>query len=164
MTMTEVKTTQVYEVYIKASAQQVWDAITDPEWTQRYAYRGRQEFDLRPGGSFKAYSTKEMVEYGAPEVIVDGEVIEADPPHKLVQTWHAYFSDETIAEPPSRVTYEIEEAASGFTRLTLVHELENAPVHAEIVASKWSEGAGGGWSWILSDLKSVLETGKTLAE
>ena len=164
MTMTDVKTTQVYEVYIKASAQKVWDAITDPEWTTKYAYQGRQEFDLRPGGSFKAYATAEMIQYGAPEVLVDGEVIEADPPRKLVQTWHAYFSDETAAEPPSRLTYEIEESASGFTRLTVVHELEGAPIHAEIVSSKWAENQGGGWTWILSDIKSFLETGKTLSD
>ncbi len=162
MTMTQTKTTQVYEVYIKASAQKVWDAITDPEWTQKYAYKGRQEFDLRPGGTFKALSTAEMIQMGAPDVMVDGEVIEADPPHKLVQTWHAYFSEETAAEPPTRLTYEIAEAPSGFTRLTVVHELEGAPVHAEVVASQWAENQGGGWSWILSDLKSFLETGKTL--
>lgn len=162
MTMTQIQTTQVYEVYIKASAQKVWDAITDPEWTTKYAYQGRQEFDLRPGGTFKAFATDEMRQYGAPEVMVDGEVVEADPPRKLVHTWHAYFSEETAAEPPTRLTYEIEETPSGFTRLTVVHELEGAPVHAEIVASKWAENQGGGWSWILSDLKSFLETGKTL--
>jgi len=49
MTMTEVKTTQVYEVYIKASAQKVWDAITSPEWTQKYAYQSRQEVEPRVG-------------------------------------------------------------------------------------------------------------------
>ena len=165
MTMTQTKTTQVYEVYIKASAQKVWDAITDPEWTQKYAYKGRQEFDLRPGGAFKALSTAEMIQMGAPDVMVDGEVIEADPPHKLVQTWHANFSPETTAEPPSRVTYELEETANGFTRLTLVHDqLEAAPLHAQIVSSTFSQEGGGGWSWILSDLKSFLETGKTLSD
>ena len=163
MTMTDVKTTQVYEVYIKASAEKVWDAITDPEWTQKYAYQSRQEVEPRPGGAFKAFATDDMRQYGAPEVIIDGEVIEFDPPRKLVHTWHAYFSEETTAEPPTRLTYELEETAGGFTRLTLVHEFEDAPVHAQIVASRWTEGAGGGWSWILSDLKSFLETGKTLS-
>ena len=161
MTMTDVKTTQVYEVYIKASAQKVWDAITDPKWTQKYAYRSRQEVEPRAGGTFKAFATDEMRTFGLPEVIIDGEVIEYHPPHKLVHTWHSYFSDELGAEPPTRITYELSEAG-GFTRLTLVHELEGAPHHAEMVASQWSEGAGGGWSWVLSDLKSFLETGKTL--
>jgi len=101
---------------------------------------------------------------GLPEVIIDGEVLEYDPPKRLVHTWHAMFSPEQIAEPPTRITYELEETTPGFTRLTLVHELEGAPAHAEMVASQWTEGAGGGWSWILSDLKSFLETGKTLSE
>lgn len=161
MTMTQLQT-QVYEVYIKASAQKVWDAITDPEWTQKYAYQSRQEVEPRPGGTFKAFATDEMRGFGMPEVIIDGEVIEYDPPRKLVHTWKSYFSDELSAEPPTRVTYELSEAG-GFTRLTLVHELEGAPLHAEMVASQWSEGAGGGWSWILSDLKSFIETGETLS-
>ncbi len=164
MTLTEVKTTQVYEVYIKASVQKVWDALTDPKWNEQYAYRSQQVFEPRAGGSFKALSNEGMRAVGMPEVIIDGEVREFDPPRKLVYTWHAYFSDETIAEPPTTVTYELEETSEGFTRLTLVHELEGAPVHAQIVASQWTEGAGGGWSWILSDLKSFLETGKTLSE
>jgi uncharacterized protein YndB with AHSA1/START domain len=162
MSMTDLKTTQVYEVYIKASAQKVWNAITDPEWTQKYAYRSRQEVEPRAGGAFKAFATDEMRGFGMPEVIIHGEVIEYDPPRKLVHTWHTYFSDELIAEPPTRITYELSEAG-GFTRLTLIHELEGAPLHAEMVASQWTEGAGGGWNWILSDLKSFLETGKTLS-
>jgi uncharacterized protein YndB with AHSA1/START domain len=96
-----------------------------------------------------------------PEVIIDGEVIEYDPPRKLVHTWTTHFSDELSAEPPTRLTYELSEAG-GFTRLTLIHELEGAPLHAAMVASQWQPDAGGGWSWILSDLKSFLETGKTL--
>lgn len=163
MTLTETRTTQVYEVYIKAPVQRVWDAITDPEWTQKYAYQSRQEVEPRNGGSFKAYATDEMRGFGLPEVIIDGDVIEYDPPNKLVHTWHTHFSDELTAEPATRLTYELAEA-SGFTRLTLVHELVGAPLHADMVASKWTEGAGGGWSWILSDLKSFLETGKTLSE
>ena len=162
MTMTQAKTTQVYEVYIKASAQKVWDAITDPEWTQKYAYQARQDIEPRSGGAFKCYATEEMRGFGLPEVIIDGEVIEYDPPRKLVHTWRTFFSDELAAEPPTRLTYELSEAG-GFTRLTLVHELEDAPLHAEMVASQWTEGAGGGWSWILSDLKSFLETGSTLS-
>ena len=67
-----------------------------------------------------------------------------------------------LSAEPTRLTYELSEGG-GFTRLTLVHELEGAPLHAEMVAAQWTEGAGGGWSWILSDLKSFLETGETLA-
>jgi uncharacterized protein YndB with AHSA1/START domain len=151
-------------VYIKAPAQKVWDAITDPEWNSKYAYRSRQVFEPRAGGTYRALANEGMMALGLPEVIIDGEVLEYDPPRKLVYTWHAYFSDEQIAEPPTRITYEIEENAEGFSRLTLVHELEGAPHHAEMVASRWSPGAGGGWTWCLSELKTFLETGKTLSE
>ena len=52
-TMTETKTTQVYRVFIQATPQAIWDAITKPEWTERYGYRSIAEFDLRPGGSYR---------------------------------------------------------------------------------------------------------------
>jgi uncharacterized protein YndB with AHSA1/START domain len=104
-TMAETKvTTQVYRVYIKATPQAIWDAITKPEWTQRYGYRGIGEFDLRPGGKYRAIAPKEMQEMGMPEVVVDGEVVEADPPRKLVHTWRALWDEEIAAEGPTRVT------------------------------------------------------------
>jgi uncharacterized protein YndB with AHSA1/START domain len=163
-TMAETKvTTQVYRVYIKATPQAIWDAITKPEWTQRYGYRGIGEFDLRPGGKYRAIAPKEMQEMGMPEVVVDGEVVEADPPRKLVHTWRALWDEEIAAEGPTRVTFDIEEDDGGTTRLTVTHELEGAPRTAEQVASdaRVQEG-GGGWSMILSDLKTLLETGNSL--
>ena len=83
MTPTETTDTRVFRVYIKASPQAVWDAITSPEWTEKYGYKGRAEYDLRPGGAYRAFATKEMLAFGAPEVLIDGEVIEADPPRVL---------------------------------------------------------------------------------
>jgi uncharacterized protein YndB with AHSA1/START domain len=160
MTMT---TTQVYEVYIKTTAQAVWDAITKPEWTERYGYQGRMAYELRPGGAFRGHATPMMVQMGLPDVIIDGEVVEADPPHKLVQTYRFLFSEQNKAEGFTRVTWEIAATQSGFCRLTVTHELEGAPVMAEMVSSKFSEQGSGGWTWILSDLKSLLETGRTLA-
>jgi uncharacterized protein YndB with AHSA1/START domain len=53
-------TTQVYRVYIKATPQAIWDAITKPEWTERYGYGGRAEYDLRPGGSYRAFASEAM--------------------------------------------------------------------------------------------------------
>jgi len=156
-------TTQVYEVYIKASAQAVWDAITTPEWTEKYGYRSKMEYDLRPGGAFRAHAAPGMEAMGLPPVVVDGEVVEAHPPTKLVQTYRFLFNEQTRAEGFTRVTWEIESAAPGFTRLTVTHELEGAPGMAAMVSSKFSERGAGGWSWILSDLKSLLETGSTLA-
>jgi uncharacterized protein YndB with AHSA1/START domain len=155
-------TTQVHEIYIKADAQAIWDAITRPEWTSRYAYKGSVDYDLRPGGAFRARSTPEMVSFGLPEVAIDGEVVESDPPRKLVQTYRFLFSDAMKAEGFTRLTWEIEPTQSGFCRLTVTHELEGAPTMAGMVGGKFSEMGGGGWSWILSDLKSLLETGKPM--
>jgi uncharacterized protein YndB with AHSA1/START domain len=160
-TMPETKvTTQVYRVYIKATPEAIWDAITKPEWTQKYGYRGIAEFDgLNPGDKYRILAPPDMQSMGTPDVVVDGEVVEADPPRKLVQTWHPLW-DEEIAAETTRVTYDIEEDDGGVTRLTVTHELDGAPVTAAQVASvaKLYEG-GGGWSWIISDLKTLLETG-----
>jgi uncharacterized protein YndB with AHSA1/START domain len=156
-------TTQVYEVYIKATPQAIWDAITKPEWNERYGYRGRMEYDLRKGGTFRALATAQMRAMGMAEVVIDGEVVQANPPSKLVQTYRMLFNDQMKSEGFTKVTWEIEPTASGFTRLTVTHDLEGAPIMTGMVASKFSEMGTGGWSWILSDLKSLLETGKTLA-
>ncbi len=156
-------TTQVYEIYIKAEPQAIWDAITTPEWTRKYGYQGPVDYDLRPGGAFRAHATPPLLAMGMPEVVVDGEVIASEPPHKLVQTYRFLFSESMKAEGFTRVTWEIQKTASGFSRLTVTHELEGAPTMAHMVSSKFSEMGTGGWSWILSDLKSLLETGKPLA-
>lgn len=155
-------TTQVYEIYIKATPQAVWDAITRTEWTTRYGYGAPVEYDLRSGGTFKAFATPPLLALGMPEVVVDGQVLEASPPNKLVQTYRFLFSDQHKAEGFTKLTWEIEPAAPGFTRLTLIHENENAPIMAAMVASKFSEMGTGGWNWILSDLKSLLETGSRM--
>jgi uncharacterized protein YndB with AHSA1/START domain len=164
-TLTE--TTQVYRVYIKATPEAVWDAITKPEWTRQYGYGGSAEFDLRPGGSFRHLTTEEMRAMGAGDVAVDGEVIESDPPRKLVQTWRMVMDPEAAAEGFTRLTYEISAAADGVTKLTVIHDLAGAPRLALMVSGTMEDtggGAGGGWSWVLSDLKTVLETGKPLNE
>jgi uncharacterized protein YndB with AHSA1/START domain len=155
---------QIYEIYIKATPQKIWDAITKPEWTARYGYQGPAEYELRRGGAYKASASAGMVAMGIQGVLIDGEVVEADPPNKLVQTYRMLFSDANRAEGFSRVTWEIEATQSGFSRLTVTHELEGKPIMAAMVSSKFSETGTGGWSWILSDLKSVLETGKPMGE
>jgi uncharacterized protein YndB with AHSA1/START domain len=156
-------TTQVYEIYIRATPQAIWDAITKPEWNERYGYRGRMEYDLRKGGTFRALATAQMRAMGMAEVVIDGEVVEANPPSKLVQTYRMLFNDQMKSEGFTKVTWEIEPTASGFTRLTVTHDLEGAPILAGMVGSKFSEMGTGGWSWILSDMKSLIETGKTLS-
>jgi uncharacterized protein YndB with AHSA1/START domain len=155
-------TVQVNRVYIKATPEAIWKAITDSEWTQRYGYGGRVEFDLRPGGAYRAFAGPEMLAQGTPEVIVEGEIVEADPPRKLVQTWHPVWDPETAAEPATRLTYEIEPGEGGVTSLTVTHDVTGAP-NVEAMVGGRIEGAGGGWSYVLSDLKTLLETGKALA-
>jgi uncharacterized protein YndB with AHSA1/START domain len=163
-TATEAKvTTQVYRVYIRATPQAVWDAITKPEWTERYGYGARAEYDLRAGGTHRGLSSEAMRCMGAPEVAVDGEVIEADPPRKLVVTWRMAMDPALAAEGFTRLTYEIEDGKGGVTRLTVIHDLEGAPKLAALVGGELEPmGAGGGWSWVLSDLKTLLETGHRL--
>jgi len=162
-------TTQVYRVYIKATPEAIWDAITKPEWSARYGYGGQVEYDLRAGGAYRAFASEEMkkavVERGfpTPDVVVDGEVIEADPPHKLVQTWRMLMDEAMASEGFTRLTYEIAEGKGGVTKLTVIHDLENAPKLAVLLSGGMEdEGAGGGWSWVLSDLKSLLETGTSM--
>ena len=102
-----------------------------------------------------------------PEVVIDGQVLESDPPKKLVQTFHAYFSPEMIDEAGIIVTYLIEpEDNGGLTRLTIVTDENKSPVTLSIVTggeSKLTDG-GGGFPFILSDLKSLLESGKSLQD
>ncbi len=161
-TMAETSvTTQVYRVFIKATPEAIWEAITDPGWNQKYGYQCPSEYDLRPGGAYRVLANEGMRAQGSPEVIIDGEVIEADPPRKLVQTWHALFSPDMTAEPAQRLTWEIEGGEGGVTKLTVTHKLDGAPKTAVMVSGE-SPDAGGGWSFIFSDLKTLLETGKTL--
>jgi len=162
-TDTATVTTQVYRVYIKAPPQAVWNAITLPDWTERYGYCTPTEFELSPGGAYRAYTNAGMRAMGAPEVAVDGQVIESDPPRRLVHTFRMAMDEEVAKEGFTRLTYELEERPGGLTRLTVIHDLKGAPKLALLVAGTLEDqGAGGGWSWILSGLKTLLETGAPL--
>jgi len=104
-----------------------------------------------------------MREHGAPEVAVDGEVIEADPPRKLVQTWRMAMDPSMADEGFSTLTYEIVESREGLSKLTVIHDLEGKPRTASLLAGEMEDqGAGGGWSFVLSSLKTLLETGDSL--
>jgi uncharacterized protein YndB with AHSA1/START domain len=171
-TETTALTTQVYRVWIKSTPERIWAAITDPEWTAKYGYAAPVHFDLKPGGAYYSSATDEMREFGKqngfpiPDPIVDGEVVESDPPRLLVQTWRMLMDPATAAEPYTTLTYLIEELKSqpGVCRLTLTHEMAGAPATATMVAgSPLDEAGGGGWAWVLSDLKSLLETGTALS-
>ena len=120
-------TTQVHRVYIRATPEAIWDAITKPEWTARYGYGGRADYDLRPGGAYRHHASEEMLAGGSPEIAVDGEVVEADPPRRLVQTWRMLMDPDMKAEGFTRLTHEIQPIEGGATKLTIIHELEGAP-------------------------------------
>jgi uncharacterized protein YndB with AHSA1/START domain len=145
-TITEVQTTQVYQVFIKATPEAIWDAITKPEFTQRYFHGARitvtpDHYDSRsPDG----------------DVWGDSDVFEFDPPRKLVHGWRSMYDPAIAQEEESRVTWEIEQQDGGVCLLTVVHDrLEGAPKTAASVA-------GVGWMGVLSSLKTLLETGEPL--
>jgi uncharacterized protein YndB with AHSA1/START domain len=148
-TMTE-QTTQVYSVFIRATPEQVWDAITKPEFTTRYFYGSVIDSTFEPGAPYLGWSGDRQ------DKLVDGEVLEVDPPRLLRHSWRALYDADTAREPHSRVTWEIEPQEGGVTKLTVVHDgLESSPKTALNVA--------GGWMYVLSGLKTLLETGEPLA-
>jgi uncharacterized protein YndB with AHSA1/START domain/DNA-binding transcriptional ArsR family regulator len=142
---------QVYQVFIRATPEQVWQAITLPEFTARYFYGSRVETTGAAGTPIRHYAPDGTTLWG------DDSILESDPPRRLVHTWRSLYDPELAAEPPSRVTWEIESQPGGVTRLTVVHDqLESSPKTAEHVS--------GGWSFIISGLKTLLETGQPLAD
>ncbi len=147
MTTTDVQTTQVYNIVIKATPETVWEAITRPEFTERYFYRSR--ITVAPDH----YSS-----YGPTgDVRGDEPVFEFDPPRRLVHGWRSRYDPELAVEDESRVTWEIEPQDDGTCLLTVVHDrLEGAPKTAASVS-------GFGWMTVLSGLKTLLETGEPLA-
>jgi uncharacterized protein YndB with AHSA1/START domain len=150
MSAMTAQATQVYSVFVRTTPEQLWAAITKPEFTTKYFYGSIIESTFEPGAPYNGWSGDRSQQY------VEGEVVEATPPSKLVTTWRALYDPETAAEPLSRVTWEIEPAGEGVVKLTVVHdELEASPKTAENVA--------GGWSYVLSGLKTLLETGTPLA-
>jgi uncharacterized protein YndB with AHSA1/START domain len=147
MTTMTALTTQVYQVFIKASPEQIWDAITKPEFTSKYFY----------GVSIEARNGRRVVHGGDGALWSDDPLIEEEPPRRLVHSWLSTYDPEMAAEEPSRVTWEIEPQEGGYSKLTVVHDqLEGAPKTAEGVS-------GEGWMMVLSGLKTLLETGKPLS-
>ena len=147
MSTTTDQTTQVYSVEIRATPEQVWDGITKPEFTRQYFYESSIASTFEPGAPYLS-----LAEDGSTE-LVRGEVLEADPPRRLQTTWQAVWDPETADEPPSRVTWEIEPAGEGMTKLTVVHD--------QLAASpKTAASVAGGWEHVLNGLKTLLETGE----
>ena len=141
--------TQVYSIFIRSAPEQVWEAITKPEFTSRYFYGSVIDSTWEPGSPYEGWSADRTQQY------VDGEVLEADPPRRLQHTWRSLYDEATSAEPHSQVTWEIEPQEGGVTKLTVVHDrLEASP--------KTAGGVAGGWLFVLSGLKTLLETGEPL--
>jgi uncharacterized protein YndB with AHSA1/START domain len=149
MTMTAAATgTQVYRMYINAPQEKVWEAITTPEIVATYFHGAQVAGTYQPGTRIRTASPDGTQEWG------DNTVLEAEPPRKLVHTWRSLYDPEMAAEAESRVTWEIQALPGGYSVLTLIHDkLEAAPKTAASVT---------GWSYFLSSLKSVLETGSPL--
>ena len=137
----------VYTVYIRATPEQVWDAITNGDLTRKYFHQTSFVADLRPGAP---------LEYRYPDggVAVRGEIREVDPPRLLSHTWQALYDPEMAAEPPSLVTWELT-GMGETTMLQLRHDgfVSEGPTYKSI---------SQGWAPILNSLKSLLETGEAL--
>ena len=144
-TFTET-TVQVYQVFIKATPEQIWDAITRPEFTARYFHGARVE------------NTAELHLVHGPEGQNwgNGATLEFDPPRRLVHEWRSLYDPELADEDASRVTWEIEQKEGSVCKLTVVHDkLDASPKTAASVS-------GPGWMHVLSGLKTLLETGEPL--
>lgn len=135
----------VFETYIRTTPEKLWAALTEPEFTRQYFHGTEIRSKLKKGGPFLSTTTDGTK-------MVDGDILECDPPNKFVHTWRVHW-DPALSHELSKVSYLIEKKGET-CKLTVVHEVENAPLTAGKVK--------GGWVPILSSLKSLLETGKPL--
>lgn len=138
---------QTYHVFIKATAQAVWNAITRPEYSAQYLFGALVETTAQIGSPFLYHAPDRSRLWG------EDTVLDAVPPHRLVTTYRGLYNPELAAEPASRVTWLIEPGEDGVTLLTVHHDqLDAAPKTAARVAAT-------GWMRVLSGLKTVVETG-----
>jgi uncharacterized protein YndB with AHSA1/START domain len=146
MTTMTALATQVYQVFIRATPEQIWEAITTPEFTQRYFYGTKVTIDAERYSSLGGDGAE----------LVWGEVHEFDPPRRLTHSWLSMYDPEMAAEQASRVTWEIEPQEGGVSLLTVTHDqLESSPKTAESVS-------GVGWMLVLSGLKTLLENPQSI--
>jgi uncharacterized protein YndB with AHSA1/START domain len=141
-----VASKHVYEIYVRTTPEALWEALTDPERTERYWSGRRVESTWQPGASVR------FVFEG--EASTHGEIVEAVPPRRLVMTWNRTF-DDGVTEGPSRVTWEIEPLGET-CRLRLVHDDFHGTTRVFAMV-------GRGWPIVLSSLKTLLETDDVLA-
>ena len=139
----------VYVTYIRTTPEKLWQALTDPEFTCRFWLECRQESEWKTGTSWRL-----MIPDG--RVGDSGEILEIDPPRRLVMSWRNEFRPELREEGYSRMSYELEKQVES-VKLTIIHEMDRP-------GSKFIEAVSGGWPLILASLKSLLETGEPLEE
>jgi uncharacterized protein YndB with AHSA1/START domain len=136
----------VYVTYIRTTPEKLWQALTDGEFTQRYWFGRRIESDWKVGGRVTLWHEGKVSD--------SGKVLECDPPRRLCYSFHVEFVEGLRAEPPSRVTFELEKLGEQ-VKLTLTHDRFEP-------GSKVLEKVATGWPRILSSLKSLLETGQAI--
>ncbi len=147
---TEAKPKLVYQIVINAAQERVWQAITTPEFTRRYYYDCTLKTDLTVGSPFTYHKAS-----GAP--IVEGEVVLSDPPNRLVHTYHSLWPPMN-KDAPTKVTWELVPMSSNVTKVTVIHE------DFEGETPTYQGLQSGGWAWILSNMKTLLETGEPMPE
>ena len=148
MNIESFRPTTVYTIYIAATPEKVWQALTTAEFSRQYFFGNAVEIDLKIGGSYLVRAPD-----GSPHI--SGEVIECDPPKKLSVTFNVNWPALVEKLGPTLVTYEIEPAGNA-VRLTMT-EAHDRPIDDDILS-----GGRQGWPAILSSLKSLLETGEAL--
>ena len=135
----------VHTTYIKAAPERIWQALTDSSFTLRYYYQSTVHSDWAVGSPY-LFKTGD-------DPAIEGEVLEADPPRRLSLTFHALWNDAVRADAPSRMSFEIEDAGNGVSKLVVIHEDMGPATSSEVV---------GGWPLIAAGLKTLLETGEEL--
>ncbi|THD51170.1 MAG: ATPase [Bradyrhizobium sp.] len=148
MNIDHFKPATVYTIYIAATPEQVWQALTMSEFSRKYFFGNAVEIDLRVGGAY-------IVRTPDGALHISGEVIECDPPKKLTFTFNVNWPELIEKLGPTLVSYEIEPAGDA-VRLTMT-EAHDRPLSDDILS-----GGRQGWPAILSSLKSLLETGEAL--
>jgi uncharacterized protein YndB with AHSA1/START domain len=138
------RSTFVYVSYIRTTPEMLWSALTDPEFMNQYWFGCHCESEWRAGSSWKLVS-------GDGLVLDAGEVVEAEPPRRLVIRWQHQNKPELKAEGASQCTMELE-ASGTAVKLSITHTIEREP-------SKLITAVSGGWPKVISNLKSLLETG-----
>ena len=138
--------TQLYELFIRAMPEKLWQALTDGAVTKLYFFGESIHCDFRKGSAWHCTGASGKRD-------VEGTVLESEPPRKLSITWHVLY-DEELSKELSRVTYLIEPRGP-VCKLTVLHDLAEAPLTAKHVGKD-------GWQLVLSSLKTLLETGESM--